>query len=309
MKTTALIVDFLDHLEIEKNRSPRTRANYDFYLKRFAAFAKDPAPNDITGELVRSYRLHLNRLADAKGEPLKKNTQNYHLIALRAFLKYLAKRDIKSLAAEKVELGKMPERQVEFLDGSDLERLLAAPLGTPSNDPLIALRDKAILDLLFSTGLRVSELCGLKRDAINLKRDEFTVRGKGSKLRVVFLSEPARDSLKRYLEKRADLSPYLLARHDRAIAHGAVDEALTPRSVQRLVAHYARAAGIATAVTPHTLRHSYATDLLRSGADIRSVQSMLGHSSITTTQIYTHVTNQHLREIHKKFHGKSIKDG
>lgn len=309
MKITPLIVDFLDHLEIEKNRSPRTRANYNFYLKRFAEFAKDPAPGDISGEMVRSYRLHLNRLADAKGEPLKKNTQNYHLIALRAFLKYLSKRDIKSLAAEKVELGKMPERQVAFLDGADLERLLVAPLSSPSNDPLVALRDKAILELLFSTGLRVSELCGLKREAVNLKRDEFTVRGKGSKLRVVFISEEARGALQKYLEKRGDLSPYLLARHDRAIAHGAVDEPLTPRSVQRLVAHYARAAGITTEVTPHTLRHSFATDLLRGGADIRSVQSMLGHSSITTTQIYTHVTNQHLREIHKQFHGKSIKEG
>ena len=309
MKLNELINEFLDHLEIEKNRSPRTRANYDFYLKRFAAFAKDPAPADISGEMVRAYRLHLNRLSDVKGEPLKKNTQNYHLIALRAFLKYLSKRDIKSLAAEKVELGKMPEREVAFLDGSDLERLLLAPLSSPSNDPLVALRDKAILELLFSTGLRVSELCGLKREAVNLKRDEFTVRGKGSKLRVVFISNEARAALQKYLDKRGDLSPYLLARHDRAVAKGAVDESLTPRSVQRLVSHYARAAGITTEVTPHTLRHSFATDLLRGGADIRSVQSMLGHSSITTTQIYTHVTNQHLREIHKQFHGKSIKEG
>ena len=220
----------------------------------------------------------------------------------------MAKRDIKSIAAEKVELGKMPERQVAFLDGADLERLLVAPLTSPSNDPLVGLRDRAILELLFSTGLRVSELCGLKREAVNLKRDEFTVRGKGSKLRVVFISEPAKVALAKYLEKRGDLSPYLLARHDRA-AGGSVDEPLTPRSVQRLVSHYARAAGITVAVTPHTLRHSYATDLLRGGADIRSVQSMLGHSSITTTQIYTHITNQHLREIHKQFHGKSLKDG
>jgi site-specific recombinase XerD len=308
MRTSPLITDFLDHLEIEKNRSPRTRANYEFYLKRFVDFSKDPAPADITGELVRSYRLYLNRLADAKGEPLKKNTQNYHLIALRAFLKYLSKRDIESLAAEKVELGRMPERQVSFLDGADLERLIAAPLTAPSNDPLIVLRDKAILELLFSTGLRVSELCGLKRDAVSLKRDEFTVRGKGSKLRVVFLSESARLALKNYLEKRPDMSPYLLARHDRAIANDAALEPLTPRSVQRLVSHYARAAGLTTEVTPHTLRHSFATDLLRGGADIRSVQSMLGHSSITTTQIYTHVTDQRLREIHKRFHGKSINE-
>ncbi len=308
MKLAPFITDFLDHLEIEKNRSPRTRANYDFYLKRFADFAKDPEPTAISADLVRAYRIYLNRLSDASGEPLKKNTQNYHLIALRAFLKYLAKRDIKSLAAEKVELGKMPERQVAFLGGDDLERLLKAPLTSPSTDPLVGLRDRAIIELLFSTGLRVSELCGLKREAINLKRDEFTVRGKGSKLRVVFLSDNARAALSAYLDKRGDLSPYLLARHDRA-ASAAVDEPLTPRSVQRLISHYARAAGITVPVTPHTLRHSYATDLLRGGADIRSVQSMLGHSSITTTQIYTHITNQHLREIHKQFHGKSIKDG
>lgn len=309
MKLGQLITDFLDHLEIEKNRSPKTRENYDFYLKRFSEFAKEPAPAAITLDMIRAYRLHLNRLADQEGIPLKKNTQNYHLIALRAFLKYLSKRDIKSLAAEKVELGKMPERQVAFLSGDDLERLLNAPLTSPSNDPLVGLRDRAILELLFSTGLRVSELCGLKRDNINLKRDEFTVRGKGSKLRVVFLSEAARETMGKYLDKRTDMSPFLLARHDRAIARGSVDTPLTPRSVQRLVSHYARAAGITHVVTPHTLRHSYATDLLRSGADIRSVQSMLGHSSITTTQIYTHITNQHLREIHKQFHGKSIKEG
>lgn len=310
-KISALINDFLDHLEIEKNRSSRTRANYGFYLRRFVEFAGDLAPAGITADKVRAYRLHLNRLTDHAGEPLQKNTQNYHLIALRVFLKYLAKRDIESLAADKIELGKMPERQVAFLEGGDLERLLQAPLALTTNHSSlttnpVALRDKAILELLFSTGLRVSELCHLKREDINLKRDEFTVRGKGAKLRVVFLSEDARKWLAKYLEARRDIAPHMFVRHDRA---SSTDPGpLTPRSVQRLVDHYSRAAGITANITPHTMRHSYATDLLRNGADIRSVQSMLGHSSITTTQIYTHITNQQLREVHKAFHGTTRKE-
>ncbi len=324
MKLSDLIKEFLDYLEIEKNRSPRTRANYDFYLRRFAEYAKsakggsasggDPSPKSVTDQLVREYRLHLNRLQDKNGESLKKNTQNYHLIALRAFLKYLSKRNIDSLAPERVELGKMPERQVAFLEGGDLERLLEAPLKLEAQNQkfeirntAVPLRDKAILELLFSTGLRVSELCNLKRDDINLKRSEFTVRGKGSKLRVVFLSDSARAWLGKYQEARTDIAPYLFVRHDRAIKRGDVNDPLTPRSVQRLIERYARAAGITKRITPHTLRHSYATDLLRNGADIRSVQSMLGHSSITTTQIYTHITNQQLREVHKAFHGRTRK--
>jgi len=305
MKLSQLTKQFLDYLEIEKNRSPRTRDNYEFYLGRFLEFVGDVEPKDVTDDKVREYRLFLNRFADERGEPLKKNTQNYHLIALRAFLKYLSKRDIKSLAPEKVELGKMPERQVDFLDGDDLARLLAAPL-KHTDDPLTALRDKAILELLFSTGLRVSELCALKRENVNLKRDEFTVRGKGSKLRVVFLSEESKAALTKHLEKRVDVSPFLFVRHDRAVAKNAASASLTPRSIQRLIDRYSRAAGITKNVTPHTMRHSYATDLLRNGADIRSVQSMLGHSSITTTQIYTHITNERLREIHKKYHGKTV---
>jgi site-specific recombinase XerD len=311
MKISALTNDFLDYLEIEKNRSPRTRENYGFYLRRFVEYAGDIAPAGITAEKVRAFRLHLNRLTDIAGESLKKNTQNYHLIALRVFLKYLAKRDIESLDAEKIELGKMPDRQVAFLESDDLERLLNAPLSlTTNHSPLttnpVVLRDKAILELLFSTGLRVSELCNLKRGDINLKRDEFTVRGKGSKLRVVFLSDDARKWLAKYLEARTDIAPHLFVRHDRAAAGD--PGSLTPRSVQRLVDHYSRAAGITQNITPHTMRHSYATDLLRNGADIRSVQSMLGHSSITTTQIYTHITNQQLREVHKAFHGTRRKE-
>jgi site-specific recombinase XerD len=298
-----LILQFLEHLEVEKNRSAQTIQNYDFYLKRFAEWAKNPNPKDISHELVRKYRLWLNRLVDEKGQTLKKNTQNYHLIALRSFLKYLTKVDIKSLPAEKIELGKIPERIVEFLEGPDLERLLIAPLELDSAE-IIKKRDKAILELLFSTGLRVSELANLKKEQLNLKKDEFTVRGKGKKPRVVFLSEDARRWLKEYLAARHDLSPYLFVSHDRA--HKS-EENLTARSIERLVKKYAKVAGITKKVTPHTMRHSYATDLLMNGADIRSVQSMLGHSSITTTQIYTHITNQQLRDVHKAFHGKKRK--
>ncbi len=295
-----LITQFLEYLEIEKNRSEKTVRNYDFYLKRFVKWAGDLSPAGITQEKIRQYRLWLNRFKDANGKELKKNTQNYHLIALRAFLKYLAKRDIKTLSAEKIELGKMPERVVDFLEGPDLERLLEAPI-TVDAPGIIKKRDKAILELLFSTGLRVSELVGLKKEQINLKKDEFTVRGKGNKPRVVFLSNQAKYWLKQYLEARKDVSPHLFVSHDRAHKN---ESALTPRSVERLVKKYSRIAGITKKVTPHTMRHSYATDLLMNGADIRSVQAMLGHSSITTTQIYTHITNQQLREVHKAFHGR-----
>ncbi|OGH69920.1 MAG: hypothetical protein A3C90_02425, partial [Candidatus Magasanikbacteria bacterium RIFCSPHIGHO2_02_FULL_51_14] len=321
---SAYITDFLEHLEIEKNRSPKTLQNYDFYLKRFRGWFGDRAPADITSEEVRKYRLWLNRLIDVHGDPLRKNTQNYHLIALRSFLKYLAKRDIKTLVPEKIELMKMPDRQVSFLEGGDLNRILEAPfqhlstsalkhLSTGENidrSVLITCRDKAILELLFSTGLRVSELIALKKDDVNLKRDEFTVTGKGSKARVVFLSEQAKYWIKKYLDARKDMNPYLFVSHDKRTRskdqkiRRSEEGPLTVRSVQRIVQKYARAAGITKPVTPHTLRHSFATDLLQNGADIRSVQAMLGHSSITTTQIYTHITDKELRNIHKKFHGR-----
>jgi site-specific recombinase XerD len=298
--------EFLEHLEIEKNRSAKTLQNYDFYLRRFIEWFGDKRPEDISGEDVRHYRLWLNRLADVHGEPLKKNTQNYHLIALRSFLKYLSKRDVQALPAEKIELMKMPDREVSFLEGGDVSRLLEAPLLVPREQETPSAiqsryRDKAILEMLFSTGLRVSELAHLRRDRVNIGKDEFTVTGKGRKSRVVFLSEQARYWLKKYLDARADVNPHLFVSHDNKSS----DEApLTERSIQRLVQKYARAAGITKPVTPHTLRHSYATDLLQNGADIRSVQTMLGHSSITTTQIYTHITDKELRNIHKKFHGK-----
>ena len=312
--------EFLEHLEIEKNRSDKTIQNYDFYLSRFLNWlGTNKKVENITGEKVRQYRLWLNRLVDVHGEPLKKNTQNYHLIALRSFLKYLAKRDIKALSSEKIELMKMPDREVSFLEGSDLNRLLDAPLSfnkLKDGDEkkagmtiLIKYRDKAILEMLFSTGLRVSELIKLKKDNVNLKKEEFSVTGKGRKTRVVFLSEQSKYWLKKYLETRKDMNPYLFVSHDKRTTKQKngkeiKDEPLTPRSVQRLVQKYARVAGITKEVTPHTLRHSYATDLLQNGADIRSVQAMLGHSSITTTQIYTHITDKELKNIYKKFHGK-----
>lgn len=298
--------DFLDYLEIEKNRSQATISNYDFYLQRFFDWAKIEKPEDITPPLVKDFRLYLNRIVNQKKQPLKKSTQNYHIIALRSFLKYLAKQDIKAITPEKIELARMPERQVDFLEGQDLERILEAPLKT-SESPIIQKRDKAILELLFSTGLRVSELAKLKKDQVNLKKDEFSVRGKGDKWRVVFLSSQAKYWLKQYLDSRQDISLFMFVRHDRAAKRKEAVDALTTRSIQRLIKKYAKAAGITKKVTPHTLRHSFATDLLINGADIRSVQALLGHASITTTQIYTHLTNQQLRDVHKAFHGRTRK--
>ena len=295
---------FLEYLEIEKNRSRLTVRDYNHYLSRLIDFAKKrsvSSPAGIDYDLVRQYRLWLNRFQDQHGRELKLVTQNYHVIALRSFLKYLARRDIKTLAAERIELAKPPARQVEFLENDDLEKLLHAP--NREKNELNRLRDAAILELLFSTGLRISELCALKRSDVNLKKEEFAVRGKGDKFRIVFLSPAARESVKKYLDERPDNSPALFVRHNRNLS---IDDnaPLTPRSVQRLIKKYARLAGISHHITPHTLRHTMATDLLAAGADLRSVQEILGHSSITTTQIYTHFTNKRLKEIHKTFHGR-----
>jgi site-specific recombinase XerD len=256
----------------------------------------------LTEDAIRQFRLKLNRLTDQKGNPIKKVTQNYHVIALRSFLKYLAKRDIKTVAAEKLELGKQEEREVTFLEEGELERFLDAP----DQSSLAGKRDTAILHTLFSTGLRVSELCSLDRDTVDLNRGEFSVRGKGSKIRLVFLSGEAISAIRGYLHDRIDADPSLFIRVPKDAKFEKYDNLrLTPRSVQRIVKKYAIKAGIVGKnVHPHVLRHSYATDLLRNGADIRSVQSMLGHASVTTTQIYTHVTDSQLRDIHKKFHGK-----
>ncbi|MCX6813259.1 MAG: tyrosine-type recombinase/integrase [Candidatus Azambacteria bacterium] len=301
MNINDLLKDYLDYLEIEKNRSIKTRVNYERYLKKFLQFSKISKPEQISQDLTRQYRLWLNRqpIRQAQGKTLKKNTQNYHLIALRNFLKYLAKRDLKVLSADKIELGRQSERQVIFLENSELERLL----DVPDNDSFKSLRDQAILELLFSTGLRVSELCGLNRDSINFKSGEFAVRGKGDKVRLVFLSEIAKTALKNYLQKRQDVDEALFIRNIKNPAKSD-NLRLTSRSVERLIKYYAAKAGLSKKVTPHTLRHSFATDLLMNGADIRSVQALLGHSNITTTQIYTHITDKQLREVHQAFHGK-----
>jgi len=291
--------EFLEYLEIEKGRSLKTVENYDRYLTKFINFSKINSPEQITDEKVRLFRLWLNRQIVNKksGETLKKKTQNYYLIALRVFLKYLIKRDINSLSPDKIELAKVEERAIDLISQDELARLIEAP----NEKDLKSLRDKAILELLFSTGLRVSELCSLNSD-IDLKKDEMSVRGKGEKIRVVFISEEAKKSLKNYLDKRKDMEEALFINF--GFKGG---KRLEPRSIQRIVKFYAIKAGITKKVTPHVIRHSFATDLLRNGADLRSVQIMLGHSDISTTQIYTHVTDQQLREIHKKFHGKSRK--
>ncbi len=297
---------FLTYIEVERGKSLLTRRNYDLYLTRFLAISKVSSPSALTLDDVRDFRLWLNRQISHRGQPLKKSTQNYYLIALRSFLKYLQKQDVKTLAPEKIELAKVAERQVSVLDGDDLQRFLNAPIA--HGQSLLELRDKAILELLFSTGLRVSELASLKRDNINLKKDEFTIRGKGDKLRVVFLSPMAKKWLGEFLERRTDDHQAMFIRLDRAGRRSNEVTPLTPRSIERLVDQYAKAAGLTKRVTPHTLRHSYATDLLQNGADIRSVQAMLGHSSIQTTQVYTHVTNKQLKEIHQAFHGTTRPD-
>lgn len=295
---------FLEHLEIEKGRSLKTIENYDRYLNRFFFYTKILRADEITEETIRNYRLWLNRQSAGnshKGDTLKKRTQNYYLIALRAFLKYLSAREVHTLSAEKIELAKVSERSIDLISTEELERLLSAPEG----NSLKPLRDKAILELLFSTGLRVSELCSLSRD-LDLKKDEFSIRGKGDKVRVVFFSQNAKESVKKYLEKRTDMDDALFINIGKTNKEEGTLR-LTPRSVERIVKHYALKAGISRRVTPHIVRHSFATDLLENGADIRSVQALLGHANINTTQIYTHVTDRHLREIHKSFHGKRRK--
>lgn len=303
MTINELIRQFLEHVEIEKGRSLKTVENYKHYLDVFALHTKVESPDQITDDMIREYRLWLNRKEsgtkkDGRAETLKKKTQNYYLIALRAFLKYLMKRGIPSLSPERIELAKIPERSLDLITHDELERLLKAPQGKEPSD----LRDKAILELLFSTGLRVSELCGLPRD-LDLSRDEFSVRGKGDKVRVVFLSESARIALKEYLKARKDMTEAMFTSESPRSKGG--NGRLTSRSVERIVKQYAIKAGISKKVTPHVIRHSFATDLLQNGADLRSVQMLLGHANIGTTQIYTHVTDKHLRDIHKKFHKRN----
>lgn len=292
--------DFLEYLEIEQNRSQKTIQNYDHYLTRLLDFAGDIEIREIDGELIRKWRLWLNRLGTNTSDELGKATQNYHLIALRSFLKYCAKRDIPALSADKIELARTVRKQVTFLTEDELARIFAQfDLAT-----ITGVRDRAILELLFSSGLRVSELVGLDRDHINLKRLEFMVRGKGQKDRPIFISPEAAKWIEHYLAERQDTAKPLFVRYSgtKQVDLSGNFHRLTARSVQRIVARSARLSGITKHVSPHTLRHSFATDLLMNGADLRSVQAMLGHSNIATTQIYTHVTDPHLRAVHEKFH-------
>ncbi|MFZ2188449.1 MAG: tyrosine-type recombinase/integrase [Candidatus Moraniibacteriota bacterium] len=323
MQIKELEIQFLEYLEIEKGRSQKTIENYDHYLRRFLEWSKISKPEQITAEVVRNFRVYLNRYEDATGQKLKKITQGYYVIAIRGFLKFLAKRDIDSLQAEKIEIGRSSNREVGFLEMEEVERILSEASG----QDLKSLRDRAILELLFSAGLRVSELTGINREKIDLRGRELSVRGKGDKVRVVFISDSAAQAIGRYLDKRTDVDPALFVRDvaglkkfegknakkagpARNATHsvaGGDNLRLTPRSVQRIVKYYAVKAGIVKDVHPHTLRHSFATDLLINGADIRSVQAMLGHSSITTTQVYTHVTNKQLKEVHQAFHSRRKK--
>ena len=312
MDISDLINDFLESLEIEKGRSTKTTENYGLYLARFfELIAQDfpegatIKPSDLTPELLRKFRLRLNRFDDNQNhERLSALTQSYHLIALRGFLKYLAKRGIHSLDHSLVDLPRAAKKQVTFLHFDEVERLLSEiPIDTETG-----LRDRAIIELLFSGGLRVSELCSLNRDSINLARREFMVRGKGKKDRPIFIDQTTADHLEEYLNARIDTLPALFLNNssNQNIPDTSGDfRRLSPRSIERIIQKYARLAGITKHVTPHTLRHSFATDLLMNGADLRSVQSLLGHANIATTQIYTHITDPHLKEVHEKFHSET----
>lgn len=304
---------FLEYIEIERGRSLNTVMNYDRYLTRFLDFIKTDNPKEVTDEVVRQFRLWLNRQATTNirpNETLSRKTQNYYLIALRAFLKYLARQQIESLPAERIELAKVSERSLDLITHEELERIIKSANG----DDTKSLRDRAILELLFSTGLRVSELCALPRD-LNLNSDELSIRGKGGKVRVVFLSDNAKKAVKAYLASRKDMAGGLFVRlrlesnnkNKKKVAKAQTieEKSLDRHSIEAIVKFYAIKSGISKKVTPHTLRHVFATDLLSNGADLRSVQAMLGHANIGTTQIYTHVTDKHLKDIHKKFHNKS----
>lgn len=312
MDISDLINDFLESLEIEKGRSTKTTENYGLYLARFLDLITQDfpegttiKPSDLTPEILRKFRLRLNRFDDNQNhERLSALTQSYHLIALRGFLKYLAKRGIHSLDPSLVDLPRAAKKQVTFLHFDEVERLLAEiPIDTETG-----LRDRAIIELLFSGGLRVSELCNLNRDSINLARREFIVRGKGKKDRPIFIDQTTADHLEEYLSARSDTLPALFLNNssNQNIPDTSGDfRRLSPRSIERIIQKYARLAGITKHVTPHTLRHSFATDLLMNGADLRSVQSLLGHANIATTQIYTHITDPHLKEVHEKFHSET----
>ena len=300
MYMSEMILDYIEYLEVEGGRSAKTAENYKLYLERFVEFSNDTSVEKISSEMVRKYRLWLNRYKNTNEDELAMITQSYHLIALRGFLTYLSKRDIPSLSPDKVELPKISRKQVTFLHFDEISRMLEAiDIGDEAG-----LRDRAIIELLFSSGLRVSELANLNRDHVNTNRREFTVRGKGQKDRPVFIGEVAAEHVEEYLATRLDNLPPLFLSYSRNNISSTTGDyrRLTTRSIQRIISKYARLAGITKHVSPHTMRHSFATDLLMNGADIRSVQSMLGHSNISTTQIYTHITDTHLREVYEKFH-------
>lgn len=300
MYISELLLDYIEHLEVEGGRSSHTAENYRLYLERFVEFTEDIKVQNITSEIIRKYRLWLNRYKNDHDDELATITQFYHLVALRGFLKYLSKRDIVSLDPTKIDLPKISRKQVTFLHYDELDRILQE-INISSTT---GLRDRAIFELLFSSGLRVSELVNLDRDHINLKRREFMVRGKGQKDRPVFISHSASEHIGNYLATRQDNLPALFINHsyNNQSSNSGDYKRLTSRSIQRIVKKYAKLAGITKKVSPHTLRHSFATDLLMNGADIRSVQTMLGHSNISTTQVYTHVTDEHLKEVHDRFH-------
>lgn len=304
MKLKTLKKRYLEYLEVEKNRSQNTVKNYKRYLERFLDWTDAEDTSDLDQEIIRQYQLHLKHKKTRDGEPLSTTTRNYHLIALRGMLEYASKRDIEAIGPEKIELAQRDERDIEVLTPEELDRLLQAP--TEEKETLATLRDKAILETLFSTGLRVSELVSLDREKIDYKRGEISVKGKGGKRRVVFLSDQAQKALKKYLKKRDDPDPCLFARTKKGIKPD--DLRLSPRSIQRTVKKWTKKAGITKDVTPHTLRHQLGTDLLLGGADLRAVQEILGHSDISTTQIYTHLTNQKLKEVHESYHDQRRKE-
>lgn len=300
---------FLEYMEVEKGASPLTIRNYKHYLTRFIHWLNDEnirqKLEDINQEVVREYRVYLSRLSDGKGGTLSRKTQGYHVIALRSFLRWLLKNDYKVMSPDKIDLPKIQDRQIKFLNGEQVDRLLNAP----SLSKIQGKRDKAILEVLYSTGLRVSELVKLNRDKIDLKRREFSIVGKGGRARIVFLSQRAAQWVQKYLDAREDRYNPLFIRHKGKMDPSVGDESmrLTARSIQRMIKKYTRKVNITVDVTPHVLRHSFATDLLRAGADLRSVQEMLGHKNVSTTQIYTHVTNRQLKDVHSAFHGKGGK--